>query len=50
MKTKARLIKKMMEADFERWNELYSKGGRDPLYADGANLNLVRNRIIYERM
>ena len=50
MKTKARLIKKMIEADFERWNELYSKGGRDPLYADGANLNLVRNRIIYERM
>lgn len=32
---------------FERWDRLHRRGGADPLYADGSNMNLVRNHIIY---
>ncbi len=32
---------------FTRWDYLYHNGGQDPFWADGTNLNLVRNHIIY---
>lgn len=32
---------------FERWEYLKEHGGSDPFYADGANMNLVRNHILY---
>ena len=32
---------------FERWEYLMEHGGSDPFYADGTNMNLVRNHIIY---
>lgn len=32
---------------FDRWQQLYLYGGQDPGWADGVNLNLVRNHIIY---
>lgn len=32
-----------------RWQQLYEKGGSDPFWEDGVNLNLVRNHIIYYR-
>lgn len=48
-KTKARAFGKMIAADLARWNDLYHNGGSDPFYEDGANLNLVRNHIIYYR-
>lgn len=35
------------EESFARWDELYKNGGSDPFYADGGNLNLVRNQITY---
>ena len=31
----------------ERWKALRNDGGSDPSWCDGANLNLVRNHIIY---
>ena len=36
-----------LRSSFERWNTLYEKGGSDPFWPDGTNLNLVRNHIIY---
>ncbi len=33
--------------DSYHWKDLYENGGTDPNYCDGANLNLVRNHIIY---
>lgn len=35
-----------LEQDFAHWDSLYKNGGQDPFWADGANLNLVRARII----
>jgi len=32
---------------FDRWDELYVSGGKDPFWSDGCNLNLVRNHIIH---
>lgn len=32
---------------FERWEYLKEHGGSDPSYADGTNMNLVRNHILY---
>lgn len=35
-----------MTDKFDRWNDLYRNGGRDPFYTDGCNLNIIRNQII----
>lgn len=32
---------------FEHWEQLREYGGSDPFYADGTNMNLVRNHIMY---
>jgi len=40
------LVQKI-EAKFERWNYLKEKGGSDPFYEDGINMNLVRNHIFH---
>ena len=50
-KTPEREIKalyKDIEAEFSQWNFLKEHGGSDPFYADGVNMNLVRNHIIYD--
>ena len=36
-----------LESDYARWDKLFTKGGSDPSWSDGVNLNLVRNQIIY---
>lgn len=36
-----------LTASFERWEYLKEHGGSDPFYADGTNMNLVRNHIMY---
>lgn len=36
-----------LEKSFERWEHLKEHGGSDPFYADGTNMNLVRNHIMY---
>ena len=40
---------KNLENEYERWEHIYKYGSSDPFYADGVNLNLVRNHIIYEK-
>lgn len=36
-----------LENSFARWDEVFTKGGSDPFWTDGVNLNLVRNQILY---
>ena len=36
-----------LENSFARWEELFTKGGSDPFWTDGVDLNLVRGHIIY---
>lgn len=38
-----------LERDYARWDELFTKGGSDPSWSDGVNLNLVRSQIIYDK-
>ncbi len=35
-----------LEKSYARWDEVFTKGGSDPFWTDGVNLELVRNRII----
>ena len=44
--TLERLTEECLDS-FARWDDLYRNGGQDPFWADGTNLNLVRNHIIY---
>lgn len=36
-----------LERSYERWEYLKEHGGSDPFYADGTNMNLVRNHILH---
>lgn len=36
-----------LESSYEQWEYLRENGGSDPFYADGTNMNLVRNHILY---
>ena len=36
-----------LERAFIRWDYLSEFGGSDPFYSDGANMNFVRNHILY---
>lgn len=36
-----------LEEEFNCWENLKNYGGRDPFWADRANINLMRNHIIY---
>lgn len=38
-----------LENDYARWDELFTKGGSDPSWADGVNLNLVRSHLLYDK-
>lgn len=49
------MARKKVQEDYEksllesyaRWRYLYENGGQDPTWADGVNINLVRNHIIH---
>ena len=45
-KEKENFAEKLEEA-FKEWEYLKEHGGSDPFYADGTNMNLVRNHIMY---
>lgn len=45
-KEKENLAEEMADS-FERWEFLMEHGGSDPFWADGTNMNLVRNHIMY---
>jgi len=36
-----------LESSYAEWDKLFTEGGSDPFWTDGANLELVRNHIIY---
>ena len=38
-----------LKAEFNRWDYIKNNGSSDPFWADGVNMNLIRNHIIYER-
>lgn len=40
------LVKKLRDS-YKSWNEISKHGCSDPFWEDGANMNLVRNHIIY---
>ena len=39
-----------MKNDYEHWKDVYDNGCNDPSWADGFNLNLIRNHIIYDKI
>ncbi|MDR0819536.1 MAG: hypothetical protein LBN43_08210 [Oscillospiraceae bacterium] len=36
-----------LSQEFDQWERYYTHGGQDPFWADGVNLNLIRNHIFY---
>lgn len=36
-----------LENEYARWDEMFTKGGSDPFWTDGVNLELTRNHILY---
>lgn len=42
-------LAEVIRESYEQWKRLWENGGKDPFWTDGANLNLVRNHIIYGR-
>lgn len=40
-------LAEVIRESHEQWKRLWENGGSDPFWADGVNLNLVRNHIIY---
>lgn len=45
MKEKGLNLEQELINSFERWNHIFKYGCQDPFWADGTNLNLVRNHI-----
>lgn len=39
-----------LTGDYSTWKRIYEEGCSDPNWEDGANLNLVRNHILYGKM
>ena len=44
---KLQALIKQLRASYKYWHELAEHGCSDPFWEDGANLNLLRNHIIY---
>lgn len=40
-------LQKNIRSEQDQWNVLRDHGGHDPFWADGVNMNLTRNHIIY---
>ena len=36
-----------LENDYARWDKVFTDGGSDPFWSDGANLSLIRSQILY---
>ena len=35
-----------LERDYDRWEQVYMAGSKDPFWPDGVNANLCRNHIL----
>jgi hypothetical protein len=42
-------LQKQIKDSFKRWKHLHKKGGVDPSWPDGTNMNLVRNHVFYDQ-
>jgi hypothetical protein len=40
-------LQKSINGSLKHWKDLKKKGGSDPFWADGTNMNLVRNHVFY---
>lgn len=40
---------KEMRQSIQHWKDINQNGCNDPFWADGCNMNLVRNHIIYDK-
>src|SRR3990170_2784410 len=40
-------LQKAIRERYKRWGKLKRKGGTDPFWPDGTNMNLVRNHVFY---
>lgn len=40
-------LQKSVLDSLKRWNHLKKKGGTDPFWPDGTNMNLVRSHVFY---
>lgn len=40
-------LQKSIRETYKRWGKLKRKGGTDPFWPDGTNMNLVRNHVFY---
>lgn len=36
-----------LENEYARWDKVFTEGGSDPFWSDGANLSLIRSQILY---
>ena len=36
-----------LEKEYARWDEVFTRGGSDPFWTDGVNLELTRNHILH---
>ncbi|WP_289049189.1 hypothetical protein [uncultured Acidaminococcus sp.] len=45
MKLRALLME--IRNEYQAWNDIAEHGCRDPFWEDGANMNIIRNHIIY---
>lgn len=50
MKNNEKTVLAELIADYERWAEIFEKGGHDPWYEDGYSLNMVRKHIISDKI
>lgn len=42
-------ISKELKSEIDCWHSLRTQGENDPLWADGYNMNLTRNHVIYDK-
>lgn len=42
-------LQKSIRDSLKRWDHLKQKGGTDPHWPDGTNMNLVRNHVSYDQ-
>lgn len=42
-------LQKGIKDSLKHWKQLRRKGGTDPFYPDGVNMNLTRNHVIYDQ-
>ena len=42
-------LQRSIRDSFKRWNHLRKRGGIDPFWPDGTNMNLVRNHVFYDQ-